>query len=294
MDSRKALEYSKNVVKELNNAGVMAFVCKNENEDGTFDYGVRLCEDPNSLAQPFVWISRISDSTDKLPDEAGFAKSLAEDLLIKDSPVRSVLKELEEKKYDDIKSFVVPCCINKSVYGTFLETVPHRDFLDFAVVYCYRDNMTIVTITDRLAEMYGVTEQQLFDDGVKNIKPAGPVSINDMFTKDRFNSFAYTKEAKALVQNTSMYIISNIDMLRGSNVILVPEFLKSVEEKLGGDYYLIPASSDVLLVVLQKDGSLTLSDVKTINDGFSMNRIENDRKFSKSVLSYNGSKLEIV
>ena len=83
-------------------------------------------------------------------------------------------------------------------------------------------------------------------------------------------------------------------MLRGSNVILVPEFLKSVEEKLGGDYYLIPASSDVLLVVLQKDGSLTLSDVKTINDGFSMNRIENDRKFSKSVLSYNGSKLEIV
>ena len=294
MDSRKVLEYSKNVVKELNDSGIMAFVCKNENEDGTFDYGVRLCEDPNSLAQPFVWISRMTDSIEKLPDEVSFAKSLAENLLIKDSPVRSVLAELEEKKYDDIKSLIVPHCINRSIYGTFLENVPHRDYLDFSVVYCYKDKMTIVTITDSLAEKYGVTEQQLYEDGLKNIQCAGPVKISDMFSKDKLKSFAYTKEANDMLEKTSMYIISNIDMLRGSNVMLLPGFLEAVSDKIGGDYYLIPASSDVLVVIPVKDNSVTLSEVKLFNDGFAMNRIENDKKFSNSVFIYSGSKLDIA
>ena len=244
-------EYVENVVRIINENGIVARAIKDIKSDGSVDYILRLTEDPNGLK----WASLKFDTPEKVtkecPEAESYAKGVIEQILKMDSPVRNARTSLSKKKYDKIKGQITPFMMDKSKYKDYLKNVPNRDFLDYSVVYCYKDEKVLITVTNDLAGSLGVTEKQLYEDSVKNIVPKGPVNLFRMLsTKSADGKKAASEDEEDGL--LPVYLLSNDVMLGGASVLLLPDFLEKVSEKLGGDYY-AAVSTNAFIVVTPKD-----------------------------------------
>ena len=136
-------EYVENVVRIINENGIVARAIKDIKSDGSVDYILRLTEDPNGLK----WASLKFDAPEKVTKECleaeSYAKGVIEQILKMDSPVRNARTSLSKKKYDKIKGQIAPFIMDKSKYKDYLKNVPNRDFLDYSVVYCYKDELGV-------------------------------------------------------------------------------------------------------------------------------------------------------
>ena len=243
-------EYVENVVRSINESGIVARAIKDIKSDGTVDYILRLTEDPNGLK----WASLKFDAPEKVTKECPDAKVYASGVLDRirkmDSPVRNAVAELSKKKYEKIKAQITPVIMDRTEYCYYLKSVPNRDFMDYAVVYCYRDDKMTITVTNDLAESLGITEKQLYEDSVKNIVPKGPVNLFRMFSNKSSDENKGSEEDGFL----PVYLLSNDTMSGGANVILLPDFLEKVSETFSGDYY-VAVTTNAFVVVTPKDNN---------------------------------------
>ena len=134
--------------------------------------------------------------------------------------------------------------MDKSKYKDYLKNVPNRDFLDYSVVYCYKDEKVLITVTNDLADSLGVTEKQLYEDSVKNIVPKGPVNLFRMLSTksaEGKNSSSGDEEDGLL----PVYLLSNDVMFGGASVLLLQDFLEKVSEKLMEKYHINLAASSL-------------------------------------------------
>ena len=260
-------EYVENVVRSINESGIVARAIKDIKSDGTVDYILRLTEDPNGLK----WASLKFDAPEKVTKECPDAKVYASGVLDRirkmDSPVRNAVAELSKKKYEKIKAQITPVIMDRTEYSDYLKSVPNRDFMDYSVVYCYRNDKMTITVTNDLAESLGITEKQLYEDSVKNIVPKGPVNLFRMFSNKS------SDENKAASGNEEdgflpVYLLSNDTMSGGANVILLPDFLEKVSETFSGDYYVAVTTNAFVVVTPKENNKVGADNLSQIGKNF--------------------------
>lgn len=204
-----------------------------------------------------------------------------------ESEVRSVVSALSR---EDILKKVVCKVVNKHENEKYLTTVPHKEFLDLAVLYCavlMNDALGnyYLTITHELCERYGIRIEELDAAAMDNTK-ADRFEINTI--ESIIARITGIPEKEMAMQTPRMYVLSNRINKYGASVILYPEYLKKLSLLLKDDLFILPSSIHELLVVpaacTEPD---TLRDiVKAVN----AEEVDAEEMLSENVYKYSQKK----
>ena len=155
--------------------------------------------------------------------------------------------------------------VGRNKNSEFLSAVPHRDYLDLAIVYylhtAITDNGTAtVTVTNDLAHIWGVEESELYDLARKNTPRMNRGIV--LTLSDTIRGCTYTSQARNIqaydgydfstrdAEILPMYIATNTTKTFGAAVILYDGLLKDVTEYLScSGIYVMPSSVHEFMLI---------------------------------------------
>lgn len=174
---------------------------------------------------------------------------------------------------------LISCDRNKEL----LEKIPHRKFLDLAIVYfAVIDNVDngrgIVTIYNNHLEHWGVDEECLYRLAKKNtprlypaeIKPMNQV-VSDMILREDRNMDVETLVAQVDIMNERfpMYVLTNVYRSYGASCMLYDGLMEKFTEHIETDIYVVPSSvHELILIPIDGEISKTGIDemIRSINN----------------------------
>ena len=169
------------------------------------------------------------------------------------------------RSYDGVKDRIVFKLVNTAKNRKFLNTVPHRSFLDLSIVFYVLlevtgDGTAAMAVSDSHAEQWKVTTDTLWTDAVRNVRkllPAEFVTMNHALKemlREKGGNTENSKENRNLLlgepsDRDAMYILSNSLRSYGAACIVYPHILEMIGEILQRDYYILPSSVHEVVIV---------------------------------------------
>ena len=159
--------------------------------------------------------------------------------------------------------------VNAEWNAEHLEGHPHREFLDFAVVYHillsgYDSEQFMTTaVTQDLLHQWGVSEDELYKTAYDNMKEHFPEICQPL--SDVLGILDPSEEEKP---ECELYLLSMGKMLYGAAALIYGEALRNLADRLESDIYILPSSiHEVLLLPAEErqDEDSLLYMVRSIN-----------------------------
>lgn len=159
--------------------------------------------------------------------------------------------------FSKIKDNLACRLINYERNRSLLEQIPHRQFLDLAVVYYYRmeDELlgsgSILVQNDHLS-MWKISQEELHDIAVSNtarLLPYEFIDIADLF--QNMLGVSLDRDSKA---DPPMYVLTNVEKSYGAVSMIYDSVLEAIAQKLGGDFYILPSSIHECMVIPVAEG----------------------------------------
>ncbi len=173
--------------------------------------------------------------------------------------------------YEKVKKCVVMRLVNYNKNKELLSQIPHRKFLDFAIIfYCLLQaderNQANILIYRQHLNFWGIDEEELYLLAMKNTPSLLPFELKSMVSilknllidESDFENAPYT-----------MYVLSNIYRTNGASVILYDGLLKEIGDQFHKDFLLLPSSiHEVILIPIDQNVDFKdFSDmVKEVNE----------------------------
>ena len=217
-----------------------------------------------------LYVNDLYEKYEKTGDYEEVARMAAE---TKEYGIKSFNSQIKEECLDTskLKDKVFFSLINAEQNRELLNTVPHREFEDLAIVYRWNigagsDGVYTNLVDNDLAKKEGLTENDLYNAANKNTKELFPVlvkNMNEFISEIMFGdselSGEMEEEFKEVMMETqderSMYVITNESKLFGATSMLYEETLYELAEKIGSDLYILPSSIHEVIAVSADFGS---------------------------------------
>ena len=127
--------------------------------------------------------------------------------------------------------------IKESWNYDMLQELPHKQYLDFAVIFVMELQSTpeekqSTNITYELQKMWGVSVGDLWNAGMENLQKEGVAIL----------SIEEITHGLLPEDGLGMYAMTTENMVRGAVSVLSEEVLKTFSEEKKADYYLLPSS----------------------------------------------------
>lgn len=173
-----------------------------------------------------------------------------------------------------------------------LETVPHKLIEDMAIIYKINVELGIedggtVLVNDSLLKMYGISQDQLHEDAVKNASIIKPFLIRgmskilqDMMSEEEAAFFGVED-----AQDEAMYVATVPGCVKGAGVLAYDKFMDYAVEKLGGDFFVLPSSVHEILLV-KDDGKTSYEELKEMVEQVNEAEVKPEEKLTDSVYHY--------
>ena len=136
--------------------------------------------------------------------------------------------------------------IGKEQNGALLQEIPHRCYLNLAVVYYWlvyeeEEQLGSIMMTQRQMERLEWTEELLWQMAQENTPALFPLVTKGM----------EEIVGEALMQHAEMpvLVLSNTKGINGAACLLYPGTLEWMEEKMQGSFYILPSSIHELIVI---------------------------------------------
>lgn len=176
--------------------------------------------------------------------------------------------------YDKIKDMIFPRLINTGANEEYLADKPHRNIEDLSIVYAVRvsedaNGFAEAVITDDLANMWGVDQEELNDRAMENIGERPPVfaNIEDMIFGGMKDPDYAIEDIEPENYSLPFFVLTNQQKSKGAVMAVNPKTMNRITEKLG-DVYVIPSSVDETLIVPKNavdDVNRLVAMVKEVN-----------------------------
>lgn len=203
--------------------------------------------------------------------------------------------------FEKAKSRIVYKLVNYEKNKVLLKQIPHKPFLDMAVVYYYLlenehiDNATILIYNNHL-ETWKITEKELDDLAKKNtpkLLKEDLRSITDVLyqiLKNRSESAAeqFLEEEKDAMSDPIMYVLSNRNKIFGAAAILYKGVLKKFSEEVKKDLYILPSSVHEVILI-PKDDTMEWEKLQEMVKEVNSTQVEDVEVLSDSVYCYQRS-----
>ena len=188
--------------------------------------------------------------------------------------------------FNQIKNGICLRVVNTKENEAYLEQVPHREFLDLSVIYYisleHNGQVASVTITDSIANIWGVSEEELFDAAYEftpRMKPMVSKPLHEVISELTGN---VSDDGEAMMPEVPMIIVTNEKSYNGAAAILYPEFLEGV---MDGNFFILPSSIHEILL-LPDDGSSDAELLKAMVKEVNSTQVKPEEKLSDHVYYY--------
>lgn len=163
-------------------------------------------------------------------------------------------------RFEQVKERIAYRVINAERNKELLEQIPHILFLDLAICFYYAfsheglgDGM--ITIYNSHMEMWGTDTKELMRLAEENTKKLFPPTVVSM--KMLLKELAEEEGVQGL------YVLTNEKKCQGAVVMLYPDMLKEMAEKLGGSFYILPSSIHEV-ILLKERGDEKSEDLRSM------------------------------
>ena len=211
-----------------------------------------------------------------------------------------------DAKMEHFKENVVMCLINTEQNRELLADVPNRQFHDLSVVYRWVVESTpnaigSVIVSDKVAEMAGMTEEELFRCAVENTRRMYPVSVTCMGNlfggiPEGIDLPPEAREEMELANRTAgnMWIVSNSVGINGATSMLYEENLHQLAEKLGDDLFILPSSIHEVIAVPAEMAEKNLTNLLRMVEEVNMGSLKLEERLSNSVYHYDRNARKVI
>ena len=156
-------------------------------------------------------------------------------------------------EYDKIKDRVFPRLINTQANAEYLSDKPHREVEDLSLIYAVRvsedsQGFAEAVITDDLADMWGVTPDEIHDKAMDNIAARPPLFQNIESLLFGGQEALEIEEIEPSDYNLPFFVLTNQQKTKGAVMAVNPKTMDRITAKFG-DVYVIPSSVDETLIV---------------------------------------------
>lgn len=181
-------------------------------------------------------------------------------------------------------SFLTARLISYEKNRAFLELVPHRRILDLALMYqlnfqCSEHAMGAAVVYRDHCTLWGVTEEILFQTAISNMIRNYPASL------DCLESLIPLPPRKEESRFPKLYVLTNSRGFFGASVLLYPGVLRSVCEKVGEAYYVLPSSVHEVLLLPGQEG-IDVRQLKEIVEQVNQTEVASGEVLSDHVYHY--------
>lgn len=172
--------------------------------------------------------------------------------------------------YSQVKDTLVIKLVNYKRNAVFLENVPHKKVLDFAI--CVQSRMDFqdlegasITIRQEHLDMWDVGEE-FFKDAVLNSMKMEPESFLSM--RKLLKELQPLREICPDEEARELFVLTNTGRINGAAVMFYPGVLEQCAKELEGDFFLLPSSIHEVLLLKDEDVSVPdlLRMVREVND----------------------------
>lgn len=155
--------------------------------------------------------------------------------------VSKPVADIEEKvarvfNYEDVSNLIIPALINYKQNEEYLQTVPHRKFLDLAEIYmvCFNEDEEIrelMKITDSVLNLWGISKEELREKAMANVRRKNFFSAASMYEmcEEMLKRMEEKEEQNDLSLLNAPIVLSA--KVGGASVLLFPEIFQSAMEK---------------------------------------------------------------
>ncbi len=176
--------------------------------------------------------------------------------------------------------------VNKEMNKELLEEVPHREFLDLAVMYVVvveRDENGVASflVRNEMLEAYGLTMEELEEAAVKNTYNAGfeKTSMTQIMAQMTGCDMGLSEE------DNPMYIISNRARYNGANAMLFTQMFEDLAEKYESDLFILPSSIHEVLAIPVMAG-MSENYLRGIVNEVNSTQVSMEERLSNSVYKF--------
>lgn len=199
--------------------------------------------------------------------------------------------------YENVRQLV--CCrlVNYEKNRELLKKIPHRRFLDLAVVYyCQVNHEEIgpgnILIYNAQLTLWDVDEAELYDAAVSNTirkHPYEMVAIGDML-EELLGISAPDEEELAPI-----YVLTNTEKYYGAVSMIFGSILEAIGEAFECDFFVLPSSIHECMVI-PDTGDWTASELHRMVHEVNCEQVKPEEILGESVYRYDRRqrKLEIV
>jgi hypothetical protein len=205
---------------------------------------------------------------------------------IVDEVYRLILKYEEDTPDVDISGFrnwetvhgdIYPKLVNAEQNKELLEKIPHRNFMDLAVVYYavardhVQEDIGTILIYNGHMEIWGQEEENLYQTSMRNMRADGEADLFTIETviKHIMPGITFPAERGKVPRDTGMYILTNRRRRFGAAEILDRKTLRMVADKIGNGFIVLPSSVHETVVLPSREEAeyKRLADmVREVND----------------------------
>lgn len=175
-----------------------------------------------------------------------------------------------------------------------LRELPHRNYLDLAIVYYYVVDMNedfgrgTITLQLEHLSLWGVSESELYEAAKANAKSEGYTAISMLDILQELcgvNSDSCFCNDLSMPDN-QMYVITNHSKFYGATaLIFAKECFKALAEKMNSNLYILPSSQHELIAVSDEiaEPQVLKEMVCEVNDS----QVDEKERLSYCVYKYN-------
>lgn len=154
--------------------------------------------------------------------------------------------------FEQVRKRVVCRLVNYAKNRELLGQVPHRKFLDLAVVYYYKmDDDTFgdagILVKNDHMEMWDADFEELNDAAMSNTARLMPYAC--IYIADVLRDMMGIQIEESCTDQIPMYVLTNAEKSFGAAVILYPTVLEAVAERLKSDFFILPSSVHECMIV---------------------------------------------
>jgi len=196
--------------------------------------------------------------------------------------------------YSQMKEKLAMEVVSADANKEMLETVPHQNIEDMAVVYRFvlnsdDEGRASILVTNQLIKSMGVTPEQLHNDAMENAPVIKPVEIKGM--SEVMAEMMGVEQAEMLgifpvaPEDEKIYVATVPDKVHGAGVLAYQNFMEQAAERAGGDFFILPSSIHEILIVPDK-GEMGLKDLEAMVREVNATQVAPADKLTDSVYHY--------
>lgn len=288
----------KAVEERMNSKGyVVSFAETKKNNVGDKS-GIQIRKKDSTIGVIVYTDGYVADIENKMLNVDRAADEIAQ--RIEDKAVVGCYSDAQEfakmvKSKESILENVKYLLVNKKWNEADLDSYPHKDYLDLAVLYEVRNkNASMsVKITNDIMQNSGITFEEL-DEAANNNRDS--YVAQDMFSMMVSLMPISTEEIEEMRRAQAgvpqMYMLTNEWEAKGASALLYPELIEDIAQKENSDLIVIPSSIHEILMV--KASGMNKDDISQMIQEVNSQQVDEQERLSDHAYFYKRGSLQIT